>query len=50
MGRCPLLIRHIRNGHYTTTVTKTSHQSREMAIFMGPQGTFVTGTKEKPVT
>jgi hypothetical protein len=28
-GRCPLLIRHICNGYYTTTVTTTSHRSRE---------------------
>jgi hypothetical protein len=27
MGRCSLLITHIRNGHQTTTVTITSHRS-----------------------
>jgi hypothetical protein len=32
------------------TVTTTSHRSREMAVSLGPQGTFVTGTKAKPVT
>jgi hypothetical protein len=32
------------------TVTTTSHRSREMTIFLGPQGTFVMGTKAKPIT
>jgi hypothetical protein len=32
------------------TITTTNHRSREMAISLGPQGTFVTGTKAKPVT
>jgi hypothetical protein len=50
MGRCPLLIRHIRNGHETTTVTTSSHRLREMAVSLGTKGTFVTGTKAKPVT
>jgi hypothetical protein len=40
----------IRNEHQTTTVTTTSHRSREMAIFLGPQGTLVTGMKTEPVT
>jgi hypothetical protein len=40
----------IRNRHQTTTVTTTRHQSREMAIFLGPQGTLVTGMKTEPVT
>jgi hypothetical protein len=40
----------IRNGHQTTTVTTTSHQSRENDRFLGPQGTLVTCTKTKPVT
>jgi hypothetical protein len=34
----------IRNGHQTTTVTTTSHQSREM-VSLGPHGTLVTGMK-----
>jgi hypothetical protein len=50
MGRCPLLITHIHNGHQTTTVTTTSHRSREMAVSLGPQRTLVTGTKTEPVT
>jgi hypothetical protein len=49
-GRCPLLLTHIRNGHQTTTVTITNHQSREMAVSLGPQRTLVTGTKTEPVT
>jgi hypothetical protein len=32
MGRCTLLITHIRNWHKTTTVTTTSRRSHEMAI------------------
>jgi hypothetical protein len=48
--RCPLLITHIRNGHQTTTVTTTSHRSREMAVSLGPQRTLVSGTKTEPVT
>jgi hypothetical protein len=40
----------IRNGHQTTIVTTTSHRSREMAVSFGPQGTLVTGMKNKPVT
>jgi hypothetical protein len=39
-GRCPLLITHIRNGHQTTTVTTTSHRSREMAVSLGPTENF----------
>jgi hypothetical protein len=31
----------IRNGHQTTTITRTSHRSREIAIFLGPLGTLV---------
>jgi hypothetical protein len=50
MGRCPLLITHIRNGHETTTVTTTNHQSREMDVSLGPQRTLVMGTKTEPVT
>jgi hypothetical protein len=41
-----LLIRHIRNGHQTITVTTTSHQSHEMDVSLGPQGTFVTVTMQ----
>jgi hypothetical protein len=48
-GRYPLLMRHIRNRHKTTIVTITSHRSREMAVSLGPQGTFVTGTKYSPL-
>jgi hypothetical protein len=40
----------IRNGHQTTTVTATSHQSREMAVSLGPHGTLLTGMQTKPVT
>jgi hypothetical protein len=40
----------IRNGHQTTTVTTTSHRSREMVVSLGPQGTLVTGMKIEPVT
>jgi hypothetical protein len=40
MGRCPLLITHIRSGHQTTTVTTTSHRSRENDCFSGPTGNF----------
>jgi hypothetical protein len=39
----------IRNGHQTTTVTTTSHWSREMAISLGPHGTLVTGMKQSPL-
>jgi hypothetical protein len=35
----------IRNGHQTTTVTTTSHRSREMTVSLGPHGTLVTGMK-----
>jgi hypothetical protein len=31
-------------------VTTTSHQSREVAVSLGPQGTLVTGMKTEPVT
>jgi hypothetical protein len=50
MGRCPLLIRHIRNRDQTTTVTTTSHRSREIAVFLDPQRTLVTGMKTEPIT
>jgi hypothetical protein len=40
MGRCPLLITHIRSGHQTTIVTTTSHRSRENDCFSGPTGNF----------
>jgi hypothetical protein len=40
----------IRNRHQTTTVTTTSHRSRELAISLGPQGTLLTGMKTEPVT
>jgi hypothetical protein len=50
IGRCPLLITHIRNGHKTTTVTTASHRSREMVVSLAPQRTLVTSTKTKPVT
>jgi hypothetical protein len=40
----------IRNGHQTTTITKTSHWSREMAVSLGPQGTLVMGMKIELVT
>jgi hypothetical protein len=36
--------------HQTTTVTTTSHRSREMSVSLGPQGTLVTVTKTEPVT
>jgi hypothetical protein len=44
------MITHIRNGHKTTTVSTTSHRSREMVVSLAPQRTLVTGTKTKPVT
>jgi hypothetical protein len=31
-------------------VTTTSHQSREMAVSLGPQGKLVTAMKKEPVT
>jgi hypothetical protein len=40
----------ICNGHQTTTVTTTSHRSREMAVSLSPQGTLVTSMKTEPVT
>jgi hypothetical protein len=40
MGRCPLLTTHIRNGHQPTTITTTSHRSRENDCFSGPTGNF----------
>jgi hypothetical protein len=40
----------IRNGYETTTVTTTSHRSREMAVSLGPHGTLITGMKIEPVT
>jgi hypothetical protein len=40
----------ISNRHQVTTVTTTSHQSREMAVSLGPQGTLVMGTNTEPVT
>jgi hypothetical protein len=40
----------IRDGHQTTTVTTTSHQSCEMACSLVPQGTLVTGMKTEPIT
>jgi hypothetical protein len=40
----------IRNRHQTTTVITTSHRSREMAVSLGPQGTFVTGMKTEAAT
>jgi hypothetical protein len=36
--------------HQTTTVTTTSHWSREMPVSLGPQETFVTDTKTEPIT
>jgi hypothetical protein len=39
----------IRNGHQITTVTTTSHRSREMAVSLGPRRTLVTGIKIEPV-
>jgi hypothetical protein len=44
------LIIHICNGHETMTVTTANHQSREMAVSLGPQRTLVMGTNTKPVT
>jgi hypothetical protein len=44
-----LLITNIRNGHQVTTVTTTSHQSREMPVSLGPQGTLVTAPKQSPL-
>jgi hypothetical protein len=40
----------IRNGHQTTTVTTTSHGSRENDCFSRPTGTLVTITKTEPET
>jgi hypothetical protein len=40
----------IRNGHQTTTVTTSTHQSCEMVVSLGPQGTLVTGMKTESVT
>jgi hypothetical protein len=40
----------ICNGHQTTTVTTTSHRSREMTVSLGPQRTLVTGMTTEPVT
>jgi hypothetical protein len=40
----------IRNGHQTTTVTTTSHRSREVTVSLCSQGTLVTGMKTEPVT
>jgi hypothetical protein len=39
----------ISNEHQTTTITTTSHQSHEMAVSLGPQGTLVTCTKREPI-
>jgi hypothetical protein len=50
MGWCPLLITHIRNGNQTTTVTITSHRSREMVVSLGPQGSLVMGANTDHVT
>jgi hypothetical protein len=47
MGRCLLLITHIRNGHQTTTITTTSHWSRESDCFSGPTGKFGNGHQNK---
>jgi hypothetical protein len=49
-GAHPLLITNIHNGHQTTTITTTSHRSREMAVSLSPQETLVTVTKTKTVT
>jgi hypothetical protein len=46
---CPLLITRIRNGHQITTITTTSHRSREMAVSLVPQRTLVTGINTEPV-
>jgi hypothetical protein len=43
----PVLITHIRNGHQTTTVTTTSHRSRENDCFSGPTGNFGNGHQNK---
>jgi S-adenosylmethionine:tRNA-ribosyltransferase-isomerase (queuine synthetase) len=40
----------IHSGHQTTIVTITSHQSREMAVSLGPHRTLVTGMKTEPAT
>jgi hypothetical protein len=45
-----LITYRIRNGHQTTTITTTSHWSREMSVSLGPQGTLVTGMKTELVT
>jgi hypothetical protein len=37
----------IRNGHQTTTVTITSHRSRENDYFTGPTGNFGNGHQNK---
>jgi hypothetical protein len=40
----------ILNRNQTTTVTTTSHRSREMAVSLGPQGTLLTRMKTEPET
>jgi hypothetical protein len=37
----------IHNGHQTTTVTTTSHRSRENDYFFGPTGNFGNGHQNK---
>jgi hypothetical protein len=49
MGWCRLLVTRIRNGH-KTTVTTTTHWSREMAASLGPLGTLLMGIQAEPVT
>jgi hypothetical protein len=42
-----LRITRIRNGHQTTTVTTTSHWSRENDCFSGPTWNFGNGHQNK---
>jgi hypothetical protein len=41
------VIKHIRNGHQTTTVTTTSHRSCENDYFSGPTWNFGNGHQNK---
>jgi hypothetical protein len=42
-----LSITRIRNGHQTTTITTTSHRSRENDCFSGLTGNFGNGHQNK---
>jgi hypothetical protein len=47
MRICPLLITHTHNRPKTTTITTTSHWSRENDCFSGPKGNFGNGHQNK---